>query len=295
MTDKVNLPADAEYSVSVENIRFHLLITDTKNDPDKEKAEDSPLILHDHVSSEIFAAVKGSTAIRCEGSDILLSEGDVAIVPPGVKHTMLRSTEHDETAGLSFTCDRDPSRGSFDLYSKLKPFTGGDKIAVYRSLPKMCEKIKRISDALGDRGGIIPAIDTVTLLLEASEIEDNHPGITDDLAEEQYDIKRMMQLDNIIGRYYVSGLKMSDVAEKLYISSRQLDRIVRKRYGKTLHKVIMEKRVSAARNMLVTTDMTVERIGSTVGFSSNAGFYREFCAVYGVTPAEYRKNSKKLL
>ena len=87
-------------------------------------------------------------------------------------------------------------------------------------------------------------------------------------------------------------LTMKEIADELYISSRQLDRIVRKRYGKTLHKVIMETRVRTAEQMLLTTDMTVERIGRAVGFSSGAGFYREFSAAYGMTPAEYRRKQK---
>ena len=73
-----------------------------------------------------------------------------------------------------------------------------------------------------------------------------------------------------------------------------LDRIVRKRYGKTLHKVIMETRLRSAERMLVTTNMTVQEIGSEVGFSSNAGFYREFSRLYGTTPAEYRKSSQMI-
>ena len=51
----------------------------------------------------------------------------------------------------------------------------------------------------------------------------------------------------------------------------------------------MDKRIQTAEQLLVTTDMTVDKIAVTVGFSSSAGFYREFMKRYDTTPAEYRK------
>lgn len=294
MGDKVNLPINAEYTVSVENIKFRLLISEQPSSTSKKYDEKSPLMLHDHVASEIFAAVDGTIEISCEGTDIFLEQGDVAVVPPGLRHAMLPPSHMSEPAVLSFICDRSNARGTSDLYSELKPFFCGDKIAVCRGVPELCKKIKRISMSINERTCIAPAMEAVLVLLETSKtgVCDNVNGGKD---AEQYDIKRMMLLDSIIGNYYVKDLKLSDVASQLYISSRQLDRIVRKRYGKSLRKVIMEKRISAAEKILLTTDMTVEQIGKTVGFSTGSSFYREFSAAYGVTPAEYRKKLKNLL
>jgi len=101
-----------------------------------------------------------------------------------------------------------------------------------------------------------------------------------------------MRLDALIASSYMKELTLKDIADSLYISSRQLDRIVRRRYGKTLHKVIMETRVRAAAHMLLTTDKAVDKIGREVGFSSNAGFYREFSRYCGSTPAEFRKKGQ---
>jgi len=292
MNDKLKLPINAEYTVSVENIKFRLLIAEQPSETAKGDNENSPLILHDHVSAEIFAAVKGSTKICCEGSDVFLEEGDVAIVPPGLRHTMLPLADCSDTAVLSFVCDKENTRGTSDLYSELSPFFRGDKIAVFRDMSDVCRKIKRISETMNYNESIIPAMEIVILLLEISKIRTCEPENSREAHEEQYDIKRMMLLDSIIGNYYLKDLKLSDVAEQLYISSRQLDRIVRKRYGKSLRKVIVEKRIKAAEEMILTTDMTVEKIGSSVGFSSNAGFYREFFAVHRMTPAEYKKIQK---
>lgn len=287
MEEKVNLTDSAEYSVNIEDVDFHLLVD---REREKKRAE-MPCVLHDHVSAELFAALKGTVRVATESNTLCLESGDLAVIPPGVKHSLLPCLD-SEAAVISFICNKRYDRNPSDIYKKLSGYVAGDRIAICRGVPDYCERVRAISKTAVNDDGVIPAMKALTLLLELTSFSEKGFTSVDERQGERYDIHRMMQLDNMIGRYYVYDLKLSDVAEKLYISSRQLDRIVRKRYGKSLHKVIMEKRVQAAVNMLVSTDMTVERVGSTVGFSSNAGFYREFFSVYGVTPAEYRKNSK---
>lgn len=106
------------------------------------------------------------------------------------------------------------------------------------------------------------------------------------------DIQRMMKLDQLINVFFMNDLSAEEVANHLFISSRQLDRIVKKRYGKTLHCVLIDKRLATAEQMLTSTDMTVDSIGNAVGFGSRSGFYREFVKRHGITPAEFRKKNQ---
>jgi len=293
VNDNRDLPIEMEFTVSVENIKLHLLITrDTERSANSDTTS-PPSSLHDHVSTEIFASVKGMTEISCEGSRLLLEEGDMAIVPPWVRHYMLPRGTASDTAVVSFLCERRAVGGAADLYSVMKPFLTGDSIAVFRAVPKLCERVERISDTVGTGHEVTPALEAVMLLLDAAAIGGCKTEGNRGESVEQYDIKRMMKLDNIIGRLFMQDLKMADVAKQLYISPRQLDRIVRRRYGKSLRRVITEKRLKESERLLLTTDMTAERVGITVGFSSSASFYRGFCTAYGVTPAEYRKINRK--
>jgi transcriptional regulator GlxA family with amidase domain len=106
------------------------------------------------------------------------------------------------------------------------------------------------------------------------------------------DISRMMKIDELVNGFFDQNITLEEASKYLYISTRQLDRIVRKRYGKSLRSVLVDKRIAAAGHMLENTDMSVDKIGRTVGFGSKMGFYREFSKAHGMTPAEYR-NSKK--
>lgn len=289
MIDKKHLTPDLEFSINVENVSFHLLVS-ASSVPEKTR---QPVNLHSHVSAELFACLSGILEIATQTGNIRLFAGDFAVVPSGLEHCMLPAWEKTEYAGFSFICNRRGDRSACDLYTQLSPVVCADRVSVYRGKEALCAEAAEIAKQGRSNSGILPALRAVEFLIHAAseEPEQETGGITNwKKTDDKYDIQRMMWLDNIISSSYMKDITMAEVADSLYISSRQLDRIVRKRYGKTLHRVIMETRVQMAARMLKNMDMTVERIGIAVGFSSGAGFYREFSRYYGMTPAEYRKN-----
>jgi two-component system response regulator YesN len=52
-------------------------------------------------------------------------------------------------------------------------------------------------------------------------------------------------------------------------------------------------RVERAKELLISTGLTNERIGKEVGFGSSLSFVRTFRKLEGVSPAEYRKIKAK--
>jgi len=102
------------------------------------------------------------------------------------------------------------------------------------------------------------------------------------------DIERMMELDKLIATRYRQKCSCESLAKKLFVSTRQLDRIAIKYYGKSIHKLIVDRRFYFAEQLLLTTDMTVEEVAASAGFSSSASLYREFRNRMNTTPAEFR-------
>ncbi|MBE6643733.1 MAG: AraC family transcriptional regulator [Ruminococcaceae bacterium] len=286
----MNIIANREFSVSVENITLRLLVDRKSN---LSQGEGEPFELHRHVSAELFACISGRFELATEDGRLTLNEGDLAIVPPGVPHCKLPEADGAALAVLSFTCDRRSERSSCDLYSALSTFVCSEGISVYRERNDICAEAEDIFRQGQTDGRIMPALKMAELLIKIAEADSETPAVgREGSVEGRYDIQRMMRLDALIASSYMKELTLKDIADSLYISSRQLDRIVRRRYGKTLHKVIMETRVRAAAHMLLTTDKAVDKIGREVGFSSNAGFYREFSRYCGSTPAEFRKKGQ---
>ncbi|HJQ48768.1 MAG TPA: AraC family transcriptional regulator, partial [Amycolatopsis sp.] len=59
--------------------------------------------------------------------------------------------------------------------------------------------------------------------------------------------------------------------------------------GETPHSYLIRWRMATAAKLLATTDVTVARVATAVGYISEAAFRRAFAGQLGSTPREYRK------
>ncbi len=66
-------------------------------------------------------------------------------------------------------------------------------------------------------------------------------------------------------------------------------RLIHKKTGQNFAALLTEHRLKRAAELLATTPLTVEDIASEVGFASPSGFYKQFGAHFGMTPAQYRR------
>lgn len=87
-------------------------------------------------------------------------------------------------------------------------------------------------------------------------------------------------------------LTIPDVAERLYISQRQLERLYKTHVGVSPKKYARLLRVEAARIRLNHDRSTSEaEIGNDTGFYDQAHFIREFKSIVGMTPHDYMLRS----
>lgn len=59
--------------------------------------------------------------------------------------------------------------------------------------------------------------------------------------------------------------------------------------GIALHRFVMRLRIERARQFLIESDMTIERIAGASGFADVFYFTRCFTAIVGIAPAQYRR------
>lgn len=280
-----------EYQTTLENVYIQLLV----DKPWSNRSISERLPLHNHVFAEIFACKSGELVLKTAVGFITLHPGDAAVVPPKVPHIKHQTESPSDGCTLGFICHPKNSPTNSKLYRRLRLFTDGTQIIVYRNQPFVFECIQTITGSAEASEYLLPVVYLSELLLKllTKEYETYETADTESRSASQsqsaQNLLRMRELDNIIDSEYTKKCNTADVAKKLFLSARQLDRIALKRYGKTLHQVIVDKRIKTAENLLVTTDMTIEKIAITVGFNSSVGFYREFAKRYGMTPAEYRK------
>ena len=105
-------------------------------------------------------------------------------------------------------------------------------------------------------------------------------------------------LDVIIKSYinnniYVK-LTLSDVAKHMYLSPKQVSRIIEKEYGCTFSNLITEKRLAVAAVMLKNTDLKISEIAAQTFYGTETYFYSLFKSKYGISPLKYRQEVRIL-
>lgn len=96
-----------------------------------------------------------------------------------------------------------------------------------------------------------------------------------------------------IEAHYREPISLKDIASKLGLTPGHLTTIVRRKTGRTVQNWIIERRMAAARQMLVETDHTVAEVGRSVGYGDPVYFSRTFRQTNGTTPLTRRRAARR--
>jgi len=87
---------------------------------------------------------------------------------------------------------------------------------------------------------------------------------------------------------YPKAIRLDDLAQRMKISQRQLERRFIKVFGIGVIDYILRVRINAARELLENTTRTVSDIATAVGFYDHSHFIRNFKRLCGSSPKHYR-------
>ncbi len=282
---KIGLSEKQEYNLTVENAVVRLLINSHKNTFDTGAAA---LTSHTHSYTEFFVCTAGEIAIDTENGTVNLGENDAAIIPAGVNHHKVGAEDGSVWESVGFSVVKRSVKQNFDLYKVLKPLCAVKEPRVYRNIPEICKKVCEFHTMGSNNTKNLAVLWLVPILACLSENEGEKKAPDTAASTHMPDIFRIAWLEDLIETRYSEPLTSKTVAELLHISPRHLSRVVKKRYGKTLHEVIVEKRIDIAAKLLLTTSLSANMVSQKVGFSTSTVFYNEFRKRFDVTPAEYR-------
>lgn len=88
------------------------------------------------------------------------------------------------------------------------------------------------------------------------------------------------------------GLTVEEVVKHATVSRSSLERKVRKYLGRTPQEEIRHVQVNRARELLATTDLSIERIAELCGFEHPEYLHVVFRRVSGLTPGRFRTQAK---
>jgi len=148
-------------------------------------------------------------------------------------------------------------------------------------------------------GEMIDIIDFTRRIHSMETIEEINAAIfslIDDIASEltekkdNYKYFQISEVNKIIQRDYSKpNLSATVISEKIDLSTAYIGRIYKQHTGVSIQESINQKRMEAARDLLLKEKVTVAEICDAVGIMNNMYFYTLFKKYYGTTPKEYRQ------
>jgi AraC family transcriptional regulator, transcriptional activator of pobA len=84
-------------------------------------------------------------------------------------------------------------------------------------------------------------------------------------------------------------------AEKLFMSSRNLNMICQNILQRSVSEIIETRKLIEAKNLLVSTHKSISEIGYELGYNEKAYFTNVFKKKSGQTPTEFREEMRTLI
>lgn len=110
------------------------------------------------------------------------------------------------------------------------------------------------------------------------------------ITAEEYEA--LLRAREFINCNYAHPLTIAQVAQRAAVSEKRLTEGFRHCFGCTVNEYITEKRMEAAKELLLTGKYTASNVTWMVGYSHTGYFIRVFREHYGMSPGEMRKSNK---
>lgn len=241
---------------------------------------------HQHMSCEINFVRSGTIEIESGECRIVVTDNMICFVPSCVEHkTSVKSAVYERT--LIFINPWILSRKFYsdDIYGFIMGMSCKLPIAIAaddRCLSLIDEISRESANSTGLSDDIISA-DISRLIAEIIR-KSNLGGFSPDSAN-----KVVSDVQIYIQENFRQPLKISEIADRFYISKFYLTHIFKEQTGMSPRQFLTFTRISRAYRLLHSKEISVSQISDLCGFASPSDMSKKFRAQYGMSPTEFRK------
>lgn len=99
---------------------------------------------------------------------------------------------------------------------------------------------------------------------------------------------------SIQNNYYRHDLTIKEIAKSMYLNASYLSQVIKEELGVTAQHYLISYRMTKAKGLLLTTDMTIEEVADAVGYNNRHSFTRAFKNTFQLSPSQMksRRNLK---
>jgi AraC-like DNA-binding protein len=87
-------------------------------------------------------------------------------------------------------------------------------------------------------------------------------------------------------------VSLASVAAECNLSVSHFAHAFRRTFGRPPHRWLMERRIDAVKNLLLTSRLTLAEVASNCGFADQSALNRSFKRVLKQSPGEWRRSRK---
>lgn len=135
-------------------------------------------------------------------------------------------------------------------------------------------------------------------LQEVAQLKKLHIELTLDFARRMRSIakQRVLSLPCVRAMDYIcnhlhSSLRVDAVADYVGLERSYFSKLFHRETGCTVSEYIVNKKIQAAKNMLMYSDYSCSEIALYLGFASNSHFGKRFKEAEGISPSAFRKKN----
>jgi AraC family transcriptional regulator, transcriptional activator of pobA len=255
---------------------------------------------HAHDFLVLLCIDSGNGSVHLDGRAWTFAAGDVFVIAPG-QVVDPRGDDHlEQVAGSAvfFPADVVGSAApgtflSWRSHPLLFPFVRGvaggaqrlrvppeERAAFAARICALDEELRERRDGYNEA-----VLAHLTLLLVA--VSRLAADVPDDLAVR--DEPLLAAVFDAIEAGYRRPISLRDVADAVGLTPGHLTTVVGRKTGRTVQQWLLERRMTEARRLLATTDLTVEAVAGRVGYQDPGYFTKRFRRSHGVAPLEWRR------
>jgi AraC-like DNA-binding protein/uncharacterized RmlC-like cupin family protein len=253
---------------------------------------------HVHHFFEFVYVERGPGTHRIGSRSVQVGAGDLFVIAPGEVHDSSGLASASRWV-VAFGADAlDPARADTDLFLALPDellflaFLRVDGAATGHVRIPRAER-RRWRERLGqlvaeihgqELGNMAAARALLTLLLtDTARLLAPQLALTPAATH-----PLLARVFSFIDTHYREPISLQDVAAAVGHAPTYLASLVRRQTGRTVLAWIVERRMAAARYLLLETDQTVQQVAAAVGYRHTGFFIRQFARLHGMTPHAWR-------
>lgn len=246
-----------------------------------------PIHYHGKNTIEIHYLKNGSGEVIISNTSYLVKKGFFFIVGEFTKHTQIPSPNDPmDKYSIYLTYDDEECNNPVvkDLIKNIT-WVGEDKFNSLEIFDKVRYEAEKKNIAYRD------LIKEYIKILFINVIRNRYEKISAISQAKDHDNK-LFEIEKIFLNEF-RDITLPEMASRLKMSERDLQRYIKKAYNKTFNDLKLEARMSFAANKLTYSDIQISALSNMTGYSSTEHFTFAFKKYFGQTPLKYKKEVQK--